>query len=187
MSFELIATLLPDAVCIGICIAATVTDMRTRRIPNLLTYPSVVVGLGLNFGLVAFNFGLMHGLKHGLVPSLIGCLALFMVFLALNAIGAMGMGDVKLMAAVGALVRWPLAIWALAFVLLSGFVVSVIYAVIRGQLSKVLSNIAAGTKGLFKRKKERAELTLHHMPYALAILIGVTWAVLSRYFEWLRV
>jgi prepilin peptidase CpaA len=73
-------------------IAATI-DMRTYRIPNLLTYPTMLIALiyhtvtnGLN-GLVFSSLGLMVGMGLFSIPFFMG---------------VMGAGDAKLMGAVGA-------------------------------------------------------------------------------------
>jgi prepilin peptidase CpaA len=183
MTLRIFIELLPDAVCVAICAVAAGIDVRKKIIPNWLSLPSIAAGLALNFALTSFDIGLEGGLKNGLVPSFAGCAVLFVVFLALNAIGAMGMGDVKLMAAVGAFLRWPLALQALVFVLLSGAALSLIHAVVFGQFTKVVSNIPAAFKDMFKRKQALEKTELHYMPYGLAVLIGAASAVLCRYFE----
>jgi len=71
---------------------ATVTDIRGQRIPNLLTFPAM---------LLAFSY---HGMTQGL-DGLLFSLAGFGLGLGVMLIpylaGVMGPGDVKLMAAVG--------------------------------------------------------------------------------------
>jgi prepilin peptidase CpaA len=74
-------------------IVATAIDMRTYRIPNLLTYPAMLIALiyhtvtnGLN-GLIFSSLGLMTGMGLFSIPFFIG---------------VMGAGDAKLMGAVGA-------------------------------------------------------------------------------------
>jgi len=77
----------------GILIMATFTDIRWQRIPNILTYPSMV------FALI---FHVQGSGLHGLVFSLSG-LALGLAFFMLPYLmGGMGAGDVKLLGAVGA-------------------------------------------------------------------------------------
>ena len=95
----------------------------------------------------------------------------------------MGMGDVKLMLAVGTFIRWPLAYRTLAHVLLFGVVISVVYAVSTGNAKPVLRNMKQGFVQMVYRKpsSEKTPMTLHHMPYALAILVGVVLSILYRY------
>jgi prepilin peptidase CpaA len=76
-------------------LAAAVLDARTGRIPNRLTLAALVLGLAL---------GALHGGGWGLVHCAAGALVLAFVPLLLFWRGAMGGGDVKLLAALGALV-----------------------------------------------------------------------------------
>ena len=73
---------------------ATIVDIRTRRIPNLLTATMAVMGLGLaGAGVSGLTvWAAAAGLVLGLAVMLPGHL-----------LGATGAGDVKLMAAAGAL------------------------------------------------------------------------------------
>jgi prepilin peptidase CpaA len=73
---------------------ASLTDLRQRRIPNALTLPTIGLGLLLHLAL----FGL-DGLRESAQGAGLGFVMLFGLF----ALGWMGAGDVKLMAAVGAL------------------------------------------------------------------------------------
>lgn len=78
----------------GVLIAASVTDLRSRRIPNRLTYSTMIGGLifySIHSGLSGFLTS-MGGLFFGLALLIVFYLA-----------GGMGAGDVKLMAAVGSL------------------------------------------------------------------------------------
>jgi prepilin peptidase CpaA len=74
--------------------AACVTDLKWRRIPNPMVLTGLCVGLALN----AWAGGL-RGLGWSFLGAGLG-LALFLPFFAL---GGMGAGDVKLLAAFGAL------------------------------------------------------------------------------------
>lgn len=72
---------------------AVVSDLRSRRIPNLLTLP----GLALGLVLWTVEAGWL-GLKTSLLGTLAGGALLFLPFAA----GGIGAGDVKLLAVVGA-------------------------------------------------------------------------------------
>ena len=73
---------------------AIYTDLRSSRIPNWLTFPAMGVAL------LAHSY--MGGLQGGIF-SLAGLGAGLGIFLILYVTGSIGAGDVKLMAAVGAL------------------------------------------------------------------------------------
>lgn len=80
---------------ISILIVAAVIDIRTQKIPNLLTFPTMV------FGLV--YYGVTNG-WDGLLFSLGGLALGIGIFFILYMMGGMGAGDVKLMGAVGAII-----------------------------------------------------------------------------------
>jgi prepilin peptidase CpaA len=75
-------------------VTAMCTDLRSSRIPNWLTFPA------MGFALVAQVW--MDGLQ-GAIFSLAGLGAGLGLFLILYVSGSIGAGDVKLMAAVGAI------------------------------------------------------------------------------------
>lgn len=172
---------IPDFICVVVCAIAVITDLRSRRIPNWLCLTGIVVGLLIN----TLLFWLFHGpgpaLSAGLVSSLAGGLLLMITFGLLGLINFVGMGDVKLMVAVGVLLRWPTALWALAYVALSGGVIALLYALFRGRLFAVLRNIVAIGKHAVQPRKKSAKVELHRIPYALAIFIGATWAAAVKY------
>lgn len=114
-------------------ITAGAFDIRFRRIPNWLTVTGVLLGLALN----AFLFEGLPGLRlaaEGLGLALVIYLPLYMV-------RGMGAGDVKLMAAVGALVGpWN---WLGIFVItaLVGGVIALVLLLSRGRMRKTFSNV----------------------------------------------
>jgi prepilin peptidase CpaA len=77
----------------GLGVAAVVLDLCRRRVPNWLT------AAGLAGGLVCAARGGWHSLGIAAVGTLVG----FLILLPFHLCGAMGGGDVKLMAAFGAL------------------------------------------------------------------------------------
>lgn len=107
-------------------------DIRWRRIPNGLTLPSVLLGLLLNL----FLFG-WPGLKN----SLIGMVLAMAINLPLYALRARGAGDVKLLAAVGALIGWRdwVAIFIISGVL--GGVLALALMLGKGRVQKTFWNV----------------------------------------------
>jgi len=79
---------------VGLGLAASVSDLARRRVSNWITGCGVVAGL-----VVQSCTGGWRGLAAGLIGASIG----FLVLLPLQVKGAMGGGDVKLMAAFGAM------------------------------------------------------------------------------------
>src|SRR5581483_6279692 len=125
-----------ELILLPIVIGAAVYDMRYRRIPNWLNLTGVILGLAMNAWLIA------EGRPWpGLVFSLKGLAVGFFVYFGLYAIRAMGAGDVKLMAAVGALVGWE--DWCGIFILTAiiGGLTALVLALVRGRLRNTLFNV----------------------------------------------
>ena len=162
-------------------IVAAVSDLRTRRLPNWLTVPTLVAGL---------LFHTITGGFSGLGMSLAGFATGFGILLVLWLIGGGGGGDVKLMGALGA--------WLGPVSTLIVFLLSTVFAVIGSvgiALSDVFTKGISGAKRRFaaarsshqprRRKKGRGrKATLapvpkrRLMPYALPVALG-TWLVLA--------
>jgi len=149
---------------------ATVIDVRTRRIPNVLTATMASVGIGLAaFGISGLSlWGSVVGLLVGLALMLPGHL-----------LGATGAGDVKLMAAIGAIVGPALVFSAFLFSALAGGVLAVAVALRRRRLSATL----AGTGRLMAapagaRQEIRAATAANRFAYGPAIAAGSVIAAL---------
>ncbi|MBK6847031.1 MAG: prepilin peptidase [Proteobacteria bacterium] len=177
-----------DSCCLLLCLVALVTDVRSYRIPNVLTLGGLALGLAFNAVAGAVQLGGPIGAVQGLVAALAGALLLGLVFGALGALGFVGMGDVKLLAAVGAWLRWPLALPALLYVSLAGGLVGLAWALAGGRLGAVLGNLATVARRLLAVRPDRAPEApqLHRLPYAVAIFAGTAYAVATRYWAALR-
>lgn len=158
-------------VVIGVSLAAAVIDLRSRRIPNLLTVPALVFGLAWCF--------MLRG-TGGLLDSAAGCLVLATPYLVLMMLGG-GAGDVKLMAAVGAWLGLHDGLVALFFVACSGALLALGHIMVRrvmrarapdqGLESPVGKEAQQNIAVLPMRKKA--------MPYGPAIFIGLCLAALA--------
>jgi prepilin peptidase CpaA len=120
-------------VLLVVLLTAAVFDVLYRRIPNWLTVSGVALGIAMNT--------IIGPPEAGLVFSLIGVAVAFGIYLALYALHAMGAGDVKLMAAVGALVGWERWFGIFFVTALVGAVMAMILVVSRGRLKKTLFNV----------------------------------------------
>jgi prepilin peptidase CpaA len=110
-----------------------VSDVRTRRIPNRIS------GLGFLTGLLLH---LMLGGWHSLLSAALAGLLGGGVFLLFGLAGGMGAGDVKLMAAVGALVGWQRWFGIFFVTAIVGGIMALILVMVRGRLKKTLWNVA---------------------------------------------
>lgn len=81
-----------------LCIAS-ICDLRTHRIPNVLTFGSMIVGIAFT---IIFE-------PASIVPRLICMLVLFVA----GMFGIMGLGDIKLLMALAAFNHWKTILYTL--------------------------------------------------------------------------
>ena len=156
---------------------ATVTDLRSRRIPNWLVFPFMTAGICVS--------GWLHGWP-GIGRSLSG-LALGAALLGvLYWLGGMGMGDVKLCAAIGAWVGPTQLLFALVITSMVGGIMAICWAAAGGFLGELFQGTGELIFGLKKRGlRPHPELVLsdpltRKMPYAPAIAIGTIFSFFSN-------
>ena len=118
----------------GVAALAAVCDVRTGRIPNVLTFGAMAGGV---------LFSAIHAGWWGLLTSLLGGLVGLALFLPLFVLGGMGGGDVKLLAAVGTWLGPVGATRAALWASLAGGVLAVIVGISSGHLSAALRNLFA--------------------------------------------
>jgi len=159
-----------------VVIVAMVTDLRSRRIPNVLTFSAFGAALVLR---IAFEGWLGLGL------ALAGAIAAPGVLLLAHMGRGIGMGDLKLAAAVGAFLGPKLAVAAMLCGAVIGGVIAIALLMRRGHvLSDFFGLFLIGLPFMKPRKSvdpgatAPAALT---MPYGVAIGIGslITVAVYS--------
>jgi prepilin peptidase CpaA len=112
--------------------AACITDFRSRRIPNTLTFgasAAAVVFWAISGGLT--------GLGFSLAGWLVGCL-LFLPWFLLRGMGA---GDVKLLAALGAWVGPGTALWIALYAGIAGGVLAIVVTLAAGYLGTMVRNV----------------------------------------------
>ncbi len=153
---------------------AALYDLRSHRIPNLLTIPALAFGLLVHL--------LLGGWWQLLSSAAAAALCLF-VFFVFYVAGGMGAGDVKLMTAMGSLFGLSMVGWLLIMTALAGGVMALGVALYRGRLSSTLSNVGSimvhhGSKGLVPHP----ELNLGNvhnlrLPYGIAICAGTILCV----------
>ena len=156
---------------------ATFTDLRSRRIPNWLVLPFMVCGLAVS----TWQHG-WSGLGHSLEGLALGAV----LYGILSFLGGMGMGDVKLVAAIGAWVGPDQLFVALVITAMAGGVMALLWALKGGFLGELFSGAGDLVFGFRKRGlSPHPELVLSNpltrkMPYAPAIAIGTLISFFSH-------
>lgn len=159
--------------CLSFLAVAFVTDLQTMRIPNWITGSALLAGL--------LTQGLING-WHGLLIAGGGAAAGFIVLLLMYLIGAVGAGDVKLFAGIGAwtgtLFTLQVVMYSVLFGALVGWIIVLKRREIFGRLRKIISAISGFM--LFKSpsllRKKDSELL--RFPFMLAVIPGFICAYL---------
>jgi len=153
-------------------LAATVIDIRTGRIPNTLT--ATMAGIGVGFA--------ASGLSGVSLLASFGGFALgFALMLPGHALGATGAGDVKLMAAVGAMVGPGTVVTAFAFTAIAGGLMALAIAVRRQRLRATLAGTGRLIAGPADVKQQIGSATASsRFAYGPAIAVGSVLAALAR-------
>jgi len=118
-----------EIVLVAMVTTAAWSDFRVRRIPNWITLPAALLGLGLQT---------FYGGIPGALASLAGAGLGLGIFLILYLFGGMGAGDVKLFGAVGAFVGPQALILVFVITGLLGGIAATILAATRKRLRKTL-------------------------------------------------
>ena len=151
--------------------AAAVIDLRTRRIPNILTATLAAIGVGL----AAAGVG-----RIDLGASLLGCLLGLAFMMPGHVFGATGAGDVKLLAAAGALLGPTDTIYAFLYTAIAGGALALVVAVGRRRFSQTLASTGRLVSGSEQARTEvESASSDNRFAYAPAIAIGVVLVALS--------
>jgi prepilin peptidase CpaA len=162
-----------------VCVTALACaiDLRERRIPNWLTFGAALTG-------VAYQL-YMHGM-HGLMTGGAGWLVGMAVFFLPFALGGLGAGDVKLVAALGAWLGPYEIVWLALYTAIAGAVLALGVSLVRGYLQQALSNIWLLLMHLrMEGFRPLPELTIHHgkgpkLAYGVAIFAGTMVTIWVR-------
>ena len=157
------------AVAAAVALIGSVTDIKSRRIPNLITFPAFLFGLVLHLALSGW-VSLLTSLAAGVICGV--------VFLIFYIAGGMGAGDVKLVMAVGCIAGLSHVAYLLVLTALCGGVMAVVVAVARGRLQQTLANVGAiAAHHAHEGLQAHPEFNLTNtqtirLPYAVAIAGG---------------
>jgi len=159
--FLLIALLIPLSAVVAYY------DVRYRRIPNLIVLITLISGFIINA---------LFGHLDGVITSAGGMALAFGLMLLPHIFGAMGAGDVKLFAALGAVLGSKLILPAFFVVVLVGGLLA-IYTILRsktarGTIHGVLQIFAGIFFGWSIPRFAKPTDRRHSIPYGVAITFG---------------
>lgn len=152
------------------------TDLRTRRIPNILTFSAAGAGLAFH----AFFSG------SGPLTALAGWLTGVLIFSPLFLLRGMGAGDLKLLGALGAWLGPLMAVRIGLWSALAGGVLAIAVALAHGYAGQALRNIrlllthwrASGITPLDSLTLNKG--TGPRLAYAVPLMVGLMVALWTR-------
>lgn len=175
------------AIALFVGLIAAITDMRCGRIPNQLTFSAMLMGVA--------GHSLTHGFA-GCVGSLLGavvCAAVPGIVYKVSQGRGIGGGDIKLFAAIGALLgaSQGLEVELSSFLLLGAFALFRLAFI--GQLGRTIVRSLRVTAGLFVRQwrnnasAQDAAMTSMRMGPAILMAIATVLSLpfITRWLPWL--
>lgn len=141
-------------------------EIKHRRIPNWLTVGGMLLGLGAGF--------IEHDVD-GLWSSFIGLSIAGGVFLPFCLLGVVGGGDMKLLAATGAILGYPLVLRALTDTCIAGGLLAVAIMAWHGIFFTTLSNAFRILFGMPRKSQGLKKPPM--VPYGIAIALGTLFSI----------
>lgn len=156
-------------------------DIRTGRIPNALTYPAILAGPLL---------ALLPLAGPDVTSSLAGLAVALAPALVLWTLGMLGGGDVKLLAAVGGLLGYPLILDGLFYSLVAATGMGLTLILWRGEAWDFAQRLWLALMAMVVPKAPwPAWNTELRIPFAVAVALGTAWTLFLpawRIGAWLR-
>lgn len=154
---------------------AAVYDIRFRRIPNWLVLAGLIAGLVWN--LLADTSHMFTGLGHWSAGLGLG----FILYFPLYLLRARGAGDVKLLAAVGAISGPGNCFWIFLLTAVLGGIIALLVLLVAGRLRKTLFNVSWILRDLLRLRapyQASEELDVNsskgmRLPHGALIFVGV--------------
>jgi prepilin peptidase CpaA len=152
-----------------LAIAAGWTDWRSRRIPNWLTVPGLLLGIAANSWLRGWG-----GCKDSLLGAGLGLL-LLLPFVLIRSLGA---GDWKFVGALGACLGPQNLVTVLVLGILVNGLMAVVMVVWKKRIGQTLRNMGRMLAAFFTIHLPSSDLTLDNpelvkVPFGVAVAIAV--------------
>lgn len=150
------------------------TDLKSHRIPNIISLGGIAVGIGFQIWLNGAS-GLLNGFG-GITVGLVMLLPFYIL-------RGMGAGDVKLMATVGAFLGPTNALLAVGLTLFVGGLIAVAILILRNGIVPALSRYWATLRCLVTTLNwayippATNEIAATRFPYAIAIASGTALSI----------
>jgi len=152
---------------------AAVTDLRSGKVYNWLTYPAMLAGLVLAGVFGALQGPVLAGAWSGLqaagLAAVLGLLAMGVIAAA----GGIGWGDVKLLGGIGALsASWQVVLSTMVYALIVAALLAVGIMIRRGLVRRTFARLFGAAMLAGARVRSEMPADSPRVPFALALLVG---------------
>ncbi len=164
----------------AVALTAAISDVRQRRIPNVLTYSSMLAGLAVQTA--------AYGWK-GLMMSAAGGLCFGGVLLVFYLIRAKGAGDVKLAAALGCVVGLPASLQVMFATAIAGGIFAVVYMVRARRIRETLRSTVSVVEFHMRHGLQPHPVVnldnpkTARMPYGIAFAAGTLYWTIGSFWR----
>ena len=157
-------------------LAALYTDLKHHRIPNILTFFGMLIGILVN-------------MSSSLMDSLLGFFIVFVGYIPVYIMGAVAAGDVKLLMAVGLIMGYEFTFITVLITVICNLIVTVFVLMKQNRLKKILKYtldeikyrlLIMVSKKRFLLEKPSIEAKTR-IPYMPAIAVGINLTLLIWY------
>jgi prepilin peptidase CpaA len=159
----------------ALLITSAYTDLAHGKIYDRVTYPAIAIGLTLNFLIGGIAGPGNFNLIAAVLGFLLGLLGLGVFYVS----GAMGGGDVKLAAAIGAFIGYRYLLWALFYSSLVGGIMALALVIWKGRL---LDSLRGSFRFLITLRTPLSGTSEEPLtiPFGLALVLGTYWCWFMR-------
>jgi len=164
-----------------ILIIAVISDIKSRKIPNKLTFPAIILGLVIN---LVISFIEKKSLLMSLRLSLLGFITGIGIYFIPFAIGGFGAGDVKLIAAVGSFMGTRFTLLAGIYSFIIGGVLAILLLLIKTISGNKEENLNNSIKNIFNFFTYKTHIipSKSTLPFSFSIFLSVILRLYIVYF-----
>ncbi len=158
---------LPQLLLAILVTLAAYTDLRTRRIPNLLVAPAALIGF-----VTQFAAGGLSGLRSAAFGLGVG----FLLYFPLWLLRARGAGDVKLLAAAGAFLGPADTVVLFCIAAITGGVVALLLVLLKDRTRETAGSITRILSDLLRLRRPEPDVrdaSRLRLPHAPVIAVSV--------------
>ena len=147
-------------------------DFKSRKIPNKLTFPAIILGLVVNIIIAVVGH---TSVLESFGFSLLGFLAGIGIYFIPFALGGFGAGDVKLMGAVGAFMGAEFTFWTGIYSFIIGGVLAILTLLFKTLSGNKEENVQKSFKKVFNYFTYKVPITPSKttLPFSLSIILAV--------------